>query len=103
MYICKHCGSVFSTPTWTRSGKSICPECNSKSFSEATYCKTCHTYFISDDYTDYCPECTERAEEQLREAILQKVDGDYIKLLRSVYFDLDCIMSGGQDIPHDHA
>ena len=103
MYICKDCGSVFSALRYTRSGKYVCPECGSKNYSEAEYCKTCHTYFISDGYSEYCPECVERAEEQLREAMLQKVDSDFIGLLRSVYDDLDYIMGNGGELPEEHA
>lgn len=94
MYICRDCGSLFSTPSF-KNRKAVCPDCGSKNYTEAEYCKTCHSYFIADGYTEYCPECIERAEEQLREAILQKVDADYIELLRSEYDDLDYIMGNG--------
>lgn len=97
MYICRDCGSLFGTPERTKNKSFVCPDCGSKNYTEAEYCKTCNTYFIPDGYSDYCPECTERAEEQLREAILQKVDPDYIELLRSVYDDLDYIMGNGTD------
>ena len=94
MYICRDCGSLFSTPEFPKRGKSCCPDCGSRSYTEAEYCKTCHSYFIADGYAEYCPECVERAEEQLREAILQKVDADFIELLRAEYDDLDYIMGG---------
>lgn len=97
MYICRDCGSLFSAPEYTKSKKYVCPDCGSKNFTDAEYCKTCHSYFIPDGYEEYCPECVERAEEQLREAILQKVDNDFIELLRSVYDDLDYIMGNGKD------
>lgn len=101
MYICKNCGSVFSTAEYSN-GKYICPDCGSKNFVEANYCKLCHDYWIPDgddlwDNGEYCPECTEAAEEQLREAVLQFVDPDYIDLLRSEYGDVDYIMSGAED------
>lgn len=96
MNICKNCGSLFGTPDFTKRGKAVCPDCGSANFTDAEYCKTCHSYFIADGYTEYCPECVERAEEQLREAILQKVDADFIELLRSEYDDLDYIMGNGQ-------
>jgi predicted nucleic acid-binding Zn-ribbon protein len=100
MYICKNCGSIFSTPAWNKR-KSVCPECGSNSMTEANYCKLCHDYFVPDgtelwDNSEYCPDCIEAAEEQLREAILQLVDPDYIDLLRSEYGDLDYIMSGSE-------
>lgn len=96
MYVCKECGSVFSTPEFPKRGKAVCPDCGSKNFTEAEHCKTCHSYFISDGYAEYCPECIKKAEEQLREAVLQKVDPDYIELLRSEYDDLDYIMGNNR-------
>ena len=33
MYICKDCGSIFSTPAWIKR-KSVCPDCGSR-------CKAC--------------------------------------------------------------
>jgi Zn finger protein HypA/HybF involved in hydrogenase expression len=101
MYICQDCGSLFSQGAWKK-GKMLCPECGSTVLTEAAYCKLCHEYYIPLanelwDYTDYCPNCTEAAEEQLREAILQLVDPDYIDLLRSEYGDLDYIMQGGKE------
>ena len=99
MYICKDCGSVFSTPAWKK-GKSVCPDCGGKHTVEASYCKLCHDYFIPVgtelwDNTEYCNDCLEKATEQLREAILQRVDPDYIDLLRSEYGDIDYIMENG--------
>ena len=100
MYICKDCGSIFSTPAWIKR-KSVCPDCGSKSMTEANYCNLCHEYFVPVgselwDNSEYCPECREAAEEQLREAVLQLVDPDYIDLLRSEYGDIDYIMSGSE-------
>lgn len=96
MFICKNCGSVFSQPEY-RKGKTICPDCGSTNYHEANYCKLCHDYFLPDGYelwgnSEYCPECKRTAEHQLREAVLQMVDPDYIDLLRSEYDDLDYIM-----------
>lgn len=101
MFICRNCGSVFSAPEYHR-GKDICPDCGSKNYVEANYCNLCHEYFVPVgpelwDNTEYCPECREAAEEQLREAVLQLVDPDYIDLLRSEYDDLDYIMQGGNE------
>lgn len=101
MYICQDCGSLFSTGAWKK-GKMLCPECGSTVLTEAVYCKLCHEYYVPGgtdlgDYTEYCPNCTEAAEEQLREAVLQLVDPDYIDLLRSEYGDLDYVMSGGKN------
>lgn len=101
MFICRNCGSVFSTPEYHR-GKDICPDCGSKNYVEANYCNLCHDYFVPVGNelwgnTEYCPECREAAEEQLREAVLQLVDPDYIDLLRSEYGDLDYIMQGGSE------
>lgn len=99
MYVCTDCGNLFSQPGWSK-GKEFCPACGSRNFIEAVYCKLCHEYYIPAanelwEYTEYCPDCVNSAEEQLREAILQLVDPDYIDLLRSEYDDLDYIMSGG--------
>jgi DNA-directed RNA polymerase subunit RPC12/RpoP len=101
MYICQDCGSLFSTGNWKK-GKMLCPECGSTVLTEANYCNLCHEYFVPVgnelwDNTEYCPECREAAEEQLREAVLQQVDPDYIDLLRSEYGDLDYIMQGGSE------
>ena len=101
MYICQDCGSLFSTGSWKK-GKMLCPECGSTVLTEANYCNLCHDYFVpvgSELWcnTEYCPECREAAEEQLREAVLQLVDPDYIDLLRSEYGDLDYIMQGGSE------
>ena len=100
MYICKDCGSLFSQGAWKK-GKMLCPECGSTVLAEANYCNLCHDYFVPVgselwDNTEYCPECREAAEEQLREAVLQLVDPDYIDLLRSEYGDIDYIMSGSE-------
>ena len=100
MYICKDCGSIFSTALYNK-GKRTCPDCGSKNYVEANYCNLCHDYFVPVgnelwDNTEYCPECREAAEEQLREAVLQLVDPDYIDLLRSEYGDIDYIMSGSE-------
>ena len=100
MYICKDCGSIFSTALYNK-GNRTCPDCGSKNYVEANYCKLCHDYFVPAgnelwDNTEYCPECREAAEEQLREAVLQLVDPDYIDLLRSEYGDIDYIMSGSE-------
>ena len=113
MYICRDCGSLFSTPEGTKSGKWVCPDCGSRNYTEAEYCELCHTYFIADGYATYCPDCINLAEEQLREAILQRVDPDFIKLLRAEYDDLDYIMGdgggleepfqGGPELPEEHA
>lgn len=97
MYICKDCGSLFNTPEFPKRGKAACPDCGGRDFAEAEYCETCHSYFIADGYERFCPECIEKAEEQLREAVLQKVDPDFIKLLRAEYDDLDYIMGNNTD------
>lgn len=101
MYICRDCGSLFSTPEFPKRGRAACPDCGSKSMTEANYCNLCHEYFVPVgnelwDNSEYCPECREAAEEQLREAVLQLVDPDYIDLLRSEYGDIDYIMSGSE-------
>jgi hypothetical protein len=101
MNVCKNCGSVFSTPGYHK-GKTFCPDCGSANYHEASYCKLCHEYFVPESdgifssTDEYCPECIEAAEEQMREAVLQLVDPDYIDLLRSEYDDIDYIMSGSE-------
>lgn len=100
MYICKDCGSLFSTPSWQKN-KAVCPDCGSKDLNEAAYCKLCHEYYMPVNselwYAEYCQDCQNAAEDQFREAILQLVDPDYIDLLRSEYGDIDYIMSGSDN------
>lgn len=95
MYICKTCGSMFSTPAYHKS-KSVCPDCGSTKFSEAKYCLCCHDYFIAAPNEDYCPDCVYNAEEQLRRAVEKWVDPDYIELLKDEYNDIGYIM-GDED------
>ena len=94
MYICTNCGAVFSSPEFTKNGKSVCPDCGSKSIREANYCRTCHDYFIGCATEHYCPDCIEQATDQLRNAITKWIDPDYIELLRDEYNDIDYIMEG---------
>ncbi len=93
MYICKTCGSVFSTPAYHKR-KSECPDCGSTNFTEAKYCKTCHEYFVGAPNEEYCPDCVYNAEEQLRRAVEKWVDNDYIELLKDEYTDFEYILGG---------
>lgn len=93
MYICKNCGSVFSTPVFAKN-KSKCPDCDSKNFAEATQCRICKNYFIGNNYQDYCDDCRLDAEEQLRRAVDKMVDKDYAELLCDEYSDLEFIIKG---------
>ena len=91
MWICTKCGSLFSA-AGCKKGVMCCPDCGSKSFVEANYCKTCHDYFVGCGSVDYCPDCIEDATDQLRRAIEKWIDPDYIDLLRNEYPDLDYVL-----------
>ena len=92
MYICRTCGSLFSTPQFNKQGKSVCPDCGATDITEANYCRICHDYFIGCPTRDYCPDCVLNAEDQLRNAVDKWVDPDYVELLRAEYSDLDYVL-----------
>ena len=92
MYICRTCGSVFSTPSFSKNGKSECPDCGAAGISEANYCGVCHEYFVGGTNDTYCPDCIANAEDQLRRAVEKWVDQDYIELLKDEYNDIEYIL-----------
>lgn len=96
MFVCKNCGSIFGT-LQVGNGKSVCPDCGSTNWGEATQCKLCKDYFIPcPSYREYCDDCLLNAEDQLRHAVAKYVDPDYVDMLCDEYNDLDFIINGDQ-------